>query len=405
MKILFLCSWYRDTPSSTRGIFFAEQAAAVAEHGHDVAIACCSSQRSARQLRRFGHVSVSRQEPYSSSISGTVYRGETLVLPPEFRTLNFHLRRWQFSRFLGRVYADFGRPDIVHVQSALDAGILASSSLTKQKIPYVITEHATFYRRGIVPQWKKPLLDACFGNAFASFAVSASLVEDLRRIAISGDIGVLPNIYDCDLFNVSGVHRSGTFTFLMVCSLVAHKGVDNALRAFAEVHREHDDSRLLIAGDGPDRVELERLIGELGVRPAVRILGHQSRQDIARLMKQSHCIVSASSVETFGVTLIEGLACGLSAISTRSGGPEDFVIPPFGELVPTDSPGELAREMGNSIRNYDGSTEALESRNRYVRERFSKHAFYDRLSAVYGKIVQDSSAGGRSENSVRGSPS
>jgi glycosyltransferase involved in cell wall biosynthesis len=386
MKVLFLCSWFREKPDDIGGAFFAEQASVLSERGHDVAIAHCKP-RSIRRLMGSKSFRVSENERYAGNTYGSVYRGDLLLIPPRFTRLNEWLRRWEFSRFLGRVYADFGRPDIIHIQSAVVAGVYGADLVRENNIPYVVTEHATSYRRGRVPESNYAPIRECFENAFAAFAVSTALIEDLKRIGVSSNINILPNMYEGELFNLDGVDRNPLFTFLMVCQLNAKKGIDTALDAFAKVHAEAGACRFLIVGDGPDAEKAERQIDALNIRDNVRLLGQQSRESVARLMKESHCIVSASRFETFGVTLVEGLACGLTAIATRSGGPEDFVKPPYGSLVPVDDAEALAVEMIRTIREYDGSDEALRARNEYMKEHYSKEAFYRRISAVYERAV------------------
>jgi glycosyltransferase involved in cell wall biosynthesis len=386
MKVLFLCSWFRENPDDIGGVFFAEQASALADRGHDVAIAYCKP-RSIRRLKGSRSFRVSKRERYAGETHGSVYRGDLLLFPPRFARMNEWLRRLQFSRFLRRVHADFGRPDIVHIQSAVVAGVYGADLVRESNIPYVVTEHATSYRRGKVPESNYAPIRQCFENAFAAFAVSTTLIDDLEQIGVSSNIGVLPNMYEGELFNLDGIDRNPVFTFLMVCQLNAKKGIDIALAAFAKAHAEVGACRFLIAGDGPDADKAEQQIDALNIRDNVSLLGQQSRECVARLMKESYCIVSASRFETFGVTLIEGLACGLTAIATRSGGPEDFVKPPHGSLVPVDDADALAAEMIRTMRDYDGSEEALCARNQYVQDRFSKEAFYRRISAVYERGV------------------
>ena len=386
MKVLFLCSWYRENPAEIGGVFFAEQASALAERGYDVAIAYCKP-RSVRYLKGSRSFRVSEREWYAGDTHGSVYRGDMLLVPPRFARLNEWLRRLQFSRFLRRIYADFGRPDVVHIQSAVVVGVYGADLVRKHRIPYVVTEHATSYRRGKVPESHYAPIRQCFENAFAAFAVSTTLIDDLERIGVSGNIEVLPNMYEGELFNLDDVDRNPVFTFLMVCQLNAKKGIDFALAAFAKAYAEAGACRFVIAGGGPDADKAEQQIDALNIRDNVSLLGQQSRKCVARLMKKSHCIVSASRFETFGVTLIEGLACGLTAIATRSGGPEDFVKPPHGSLVPVDDVDALAEQMIRTMQDYDGSDEALRARNEYVKEHYSKEAFYRRISAVYERAV------------------
>ena len=61
--------------------------------------------------------------------------------------------------------------------------------------------------------------------------------------------------------------------------------------------------------------------------------------------------------------------------------------PPHGSLIPVDDADALAEEMIRTMRHYDASDEAVLSRNKYAQDRFSKEAFYRRISAVYERGI------------------
>ena len=77
----------------------------------------------------------------------------------------------------------------------------------------------------------------------------------------------------------------------------------------------------------------------------VEFPGLLNREEVRNIIQESHVVVSSSIIETFGVTLIEGMSCGKPVIATRSGGPEEFVTPEVGILIPTDDITALANAM------------------------------------------------------------
>lgn len=384
MKILYLASWFRANEHDTVGSFFAEQAATFAERGNDVAIACCTSipTRDWRKLRSQNFKCIEEISPHQSC---PIYR-DTLAFLPRAAQYNRPLVQWQYENFLKKVLRDFGKPDVVHIQSSLEAGIHSYRLLRRLSIPYGVTEHATFFRRNIVPEWKLDLVRECFKYAQFRLAVSEALIDDLEAASVNADIEVAPNIYDPHLFRLTIDRPPLTQpNYLVVCYLNKKKAVDVLLHAFSRLIIQRPTAQLSVAGDGPERERLEQLAGQLNLTDSVTFLGSVDRQRVSMLMQKTHCLVSSSQIETFGVTLIEGLACGLPVVATRSGGPEEFIREPFGRVVPTNDPISLSQAMLSSLDEYHlGEHPKLaQERSDFVQKQFSPRALFNRLLPIY----------------------
>jgi glycosyltransferase involved in cell wall biosynthesis len=109
-------------------------------------------------------------------------------------------------------------------------------------------------------------------------------------------------------------------------------------------------ARLRIAGDGPERPRLERLADELGLREGVEFLGWiRDATDVAAFWQACDLGVAAPNdwVESFGLTVVEAMACGTPVIVTRGGAlPETIVDGETGFVVePRDRRG-LAAALG-----------------------------------------------------------
>lgn len=123
------------------------------------------------------------------------------------------------------------------------------------------------------------------------------------------------------------------------------------LRAFARVAATHDDTALMIAGEGADRDATEALAVELGVRDRVHFVGH--RRDIVDVMSAMDVFVHASRAESFGQVLVEAAALGKPIISTDVGIAGELVVPgETGFLVPSGDDEALGEAMGRSIEQY-----------------------------------------------------
>jgi len=166
------------------------------------------------------------------------------------------------------------------------------------------------------------------------------LVRRLRaRIAVSeaakrtvsthfpGDYEIVPNGIDVDDFRrprprpqaVSGGRR----TVLCVGRLEQRKGVDTLIRAMALVRKTAPDVLLVIVGDGSERAALAALAGDTG---SVLFAGQVPDADLAAYVQAADVVCSpALSGESFGIVLLEAMACAKPLVASRIEGYEALV--------------------------------------------------------------------------------
>lgn len=137
-------------------------------------------------------------------------------------------------------------------------------------------------------------------------------------------------------------------TVLTVAHLIPQKGVDVLLRALAAM--EVSSARLIIAGDGPQAVNLRRLAHELGVAGRVTFAG--LRDDVQLLLEQADVFVHpATWAEAFGLTIAEAMALERPVVASRIGGiPEIIEHGSSGVLFTPGDSAALARELDRLIR-------------------------------------------------------
>jgi glycosyltransferase involved in cell wall biosynthesis len=183
-------------------------------------------------------------------------------------------------------------------------------------------------------------------DASEVITVSGALRADLRRYAPDRKIHVIPNLVDTDYFTLPETPpEQKPFRFLTVASLKPVKGVDLLIQAFHRAFLEREDVVLEIAGEGPERCNLENLVRDLKISDHVCFSGLLTREQVRKCMWRSNVFVLASHVETFGVVLAEALATGLPVIATKCGGPEDFVDKETGFLVEPGNVSALAQAL------------------------------------------------------------
>jgi len=130
--------------------------------------------------------------------------------------------------------------------------------------------------------------------------------------------------------------------------LVPQKGYDVALRAFASVRERHPDVVLVIAGEGPERTELERLGRELGLGESVQFPGRAG--DVAAWLQRAEVLVHPARWEGFGLVLLEAMLASLPIVATRvSAIPEIVADGKTGLLVPAEDPVALADALAQVL--------------------------------------------------------
>jgi len=385
MHILILPSWYPATRSDVNGVFFREQAIALARSRCQVGV-LSANLRSIKQWKRW------RLGPSKANICDDegvrTYRLDCTNWFPRLPQLSSKNQTQLLLNLYGLYEQDYGKPDLVHVHSMLSAGMAAFELRKSHGIPYVITEHSSAFGRGLLSTNQLAQAAQVANGSQLRWAVSsvfARLLEQQLGPA-AGPWQTMPNILNQAFLDVPLPDRPiQPFVFLNVCLHTPIKNVDLLLRAFADQFRSCPDVMLHLGGSGPQTPELMQLASKLGIGKQVQFLGMLNRGQVRAAMANANAFVLTSQVETFGVVLIESLAMGLPLVATRCGGPEDIVTPANGVLVDPGDVKSLAAAMGHLHRNAS-AYEPSELR-RDCAERFSEAAVTSRLQASYQQVL------------------
>lgn len=122
-----------------------------------------------------------------------------------------------------------------------------------------------------------------------------------------------------------------------VAHLMPHKGQCHLIDAVAPLLRERSDVRLLLVGDGPDRVALERQVQAQGVSPRVLFAG--ARPDMRSVLSAIDVLALPSTFEGFGIVQAEAMYLERPVVATNHGGSMEVVLDgdtgflvPFGDV-------------------------------------------------------------------------
>ena len=163
------------------------------------------------------------------------------------------------------------------------------------------------------------------------------------------------------------------------------KGIPYLLNALAVLKKKREDFHLDVVGYGPYREEYERMVINLGLSDKVKFHGMKTKREVAKFIKECEFLVLPSLYESFGIVLLEAMACGKPVITTLSGGQKEFVNENTGILVPAKDVNALASAIDYMLDNYHKYSPQRISK--YVREAFSYKTIGKLLYNAYIELL------------------
>lgn len=166
--------------------------------------------------------------------------------------------------------------------------------------------------------------------------------------------------------------------------LVPEKGFDVLIRAFARLCAENDEVRLTIAGAGPERAALDRLMRTEGVAGRASLVGFV--RDVPGFLAQVNVFAAPSRWEAFGLALLEAMAAGLPCIAARVGGLPEV----GGDLVRWVRPDDVD-DLYAAMREMAGvrySREQVARQRARVATRFSREAMTREYLRLYRSLLR-----------------
>ncbi|CAM1356867.1 MULTISPECIES: N-acetyl-alpha-D-glucosaminyl L-malate synthase BshA [Tenacibaculum] len=156
--------------------------------------------------------------------------------------------------------------------------------------------------------------------------VSQSLKDDtLRLFNIDKDIKVVYNFIDGEKYDKahqtecqrSALANENERILTHISNFRPVKRTDDVIKIFNKVQKEIP-SKLLMVGDGPERIKAENLVNELGLQDKVLFLGNSN--EVAKILCYSDVFLLPSETESFGLAALEAMAASTVVVSTNSGG-------------------------------------------------------------------------------------
>jgi N-acetyl-alpha-D-glucosaminyl L-malate synthase BshA len=289
--------------------------------------------------------------------------------------------------------------DILHVHYAIPhapAAFLAKQMLEEDhEVKVVTTLHGTDITLVGLESSFFTVTKFAIERSDAVTAVSSYLRDaTYQEFGCAGcGIEVIPNFVNLDEYRPAAASDSpecariappGHKALVHISNFREVKRVPDVVRIFAKV-RERVPATLVLAGDGPQRPDAEHEAERLGVASDVRFLGKIDA--VAELLRAADLFVLPSRSESFGLSALEAMACGVPVLATKVGGlPEVVEDGVTGALIPLGDLDGMAQKAFELLT--DDALHATMSRAGVERARqFDTHHIVPMYEDLYHRVV------------------
>ena len=209
-------------------------------------------------------------------------------------------------------------PTYIHIATEGPVGLCARKYLSKHNLRYNTAYHTKFPEGlralfGIPEAVTWPLVRWFHKHSGKVLTTTASMVEELQAHGFDGEVISWTRGVDRDVFHPA--HRVETVSRYLLC--VSRVSKEKNLEAFFEM--DYPGYLKVMVGDGPMLETYKKQY------PDVHFTGFKTGQDLARYYANAEAFVFPSKWETFGIVMIEAMACGTPVAAYPVQGPEDVI--------------------------------------------------------------------------------
>ena len=280
---------------------------------------------------------------------------------------------------------------LAHFHDAHSVAV-GSMAASLAKVPIrVITRRVDFpLKKNLITQHKYSR------NIDAIIAISEGVKEVLVKGGVNPDcIEVIPSgidfspfekIFSSDYLRCELSFSSDDYLVGIVAHLADHKGHKYLIEAMKILKERAPKIRIIIVGEGPLRIELNKQTKESEVEDMVFFLGF--RKDIPQILFSLDLFVLSSYLEGLGSSILDAMACRLPVVATRTGGiPELVGHRKTGLLVPPANPSALARAILKLYEDRELATRLGRKGYEVVHKKFSVESRADKVILLYKKLA------------------
>ena len=278
-------------------------------------------------------------------------------------------------------------PDLVHINSYGRSVLFHLMTANAHPAPILVTLHQALPDE---PVGQDTVLGKLLAAADWVVAVSDSVLVHATQLTqkIIRCSSVIHNALEIPAGDAAPIAFDRP-KLLCLGRLVAEKGFDVALSAFAAVLERFPGAHLLIVGDGPERKNLATRAVELRLSNAVEFVGVVPPEDVPRWISEATLVLIPSRLEGFGLVALEAALLGRPVVATRVGGiPEIVVHEHTGLLVEKDDTDGFAHAVRFLLENPQVASDMSRSAQLRARALFSWDAHVNAYHDLYQRLTK-----------------
>ncbi len=380
-SILFLTGAYPDFDSSYRGIFIKKLAALLREEGYQISIVTPKIYKRSPSYEEKNGIRVYRFPFFSENKSLIQYRKI-----PYFRMILYYM-----TGFLVTLYVTLkNKCDLIHVHWAIPIGLIGALTGLLVQRPLIVTIHGSDHRMAAERSgfFKRIFLFVCT-RAEHVHCVSNSMKKEIEIWGIEeGKISAFPMAVDGSFLQV-GKNRKfkgkdEPLTVLSNRNLHSLYNVSLLVRAIPHVIKKNSEWRFVIAGEGPERPDLENQAKNLNINRYITFLGNVPHEEMSCLLGSADIYVSTSNSDGTSVSLLEAMASGAFPIVTSISSNQKWVSDgENGFLVPLENEVFLAEKIMEARQNIALRKKASQKNIEIIEDRAEEKKNTSKMIGIY----------------------
>lgn len=235
--------------------------------------------------------------------------------------------------------------DVLHAHSPLTVGFLAYVMASTSHLPLIYTYHTsitdyTHYLKviggtSIIRRGARWFSTKSTNLGDQIVVPSPKFHRLLLEQKVTKQIHTIPN--GIDLSNFKTAKNPGSFRnrlgiksetpiLLSVGRMDPEKNLDFLVDAFVGLSEQHPDARLVFAGDGSAKKNIEAQAASTKVKDRIHFLGMVNRADLPDLLHDATLFLSASTSETQGIAMLEAISAGLPVVAVKDDAFEGMLV-------------------------------------------------------------------------------
>jgi glycosyltransferase involved in cell wall biosynthesis len=287
------------------------------------------------------------------------------------------------------------KPDLIHAYKSFPAGYVGWKLKRRYKCPVLISEFQgpfeSYFNEPYRGNRVLKTIESVDRVSYSEFQVSKIKGHGTKKARFSNIcFGVNEhkfNIIEDSFRRREGDIKKGLFKLIAIGRVEKAKGIDVLIKSIAEVRKVYPGIVLNIYGPATEESsEILSLISMLDINENIHYHGPLEHSSLKDVVNEHDILISASLIETLGLTLIEALACGKPVVSTKSGGPQEILTEDVGVLVEPSDVASLANGIKEVIAHYD-RYDPYKIRA-YMLSNFSQKIVTEKLNQLYKALKE-----------------